>query len=125
MADYPFERTRTGFPAGALLQVRLYGVVKHYGIATGYGTVIHASRRFGRVAETDIDAFCAGRPITQIPYGHSHSGAELVARARSKKGLRYNVMVNNCEHFVNWVLTGKGHSTQLGPMDARKVVRRD
>ena len=114
MSDYPFERTPQIFPAGALLQVRVYGVVKHFGIATGYGTVIHTSARFGRVEETDMADFAGGRPITQIHYAHPHSGTELVAHARSKKGMRYNVLINNCEHFVNWVLTGKGRSRQLG-----------
>ncbi|WP_371396746.1 lecithin retinol acyltransferase family protein [Fretibacter rubidus] len=123
MTDFPFERSSTVFAAGALLQVRVYGVVKHFGIATGYGTVIHTSARFGRVEETDVAAFSGGRPITQIHYAHNHSGTELVARARSKKGMRYNVLINNCEHFVNWVLTGKGRSRQLGPVDPRQLKR--
>lgn len=123
MSDYPFERTAAVYPAGALLQLRVYGVVKHFGIATGYGTVIHTSARFGRVEETDMAEFAGGRMVTQIHYNHSHSGAELVARARSKKGMRYNVLINNCEHFVNWVLTGKGRSKQLGPVDPRQLGR--
>lgn len=123
MSQFPFETSGPVFPPGALLQVRVYGVVKHFGIATGYGTVIHTSARFGRVEETDMAAFSGGRPVTQIQYAHSHSGSELVARARSKKGMRYNVLINNCEHFVNWVLTGKGRSRQLGPADPRQLKR--
>jgi len=81
MSDYPFERAGEIYPAGTLLQVRVYGLIRHVGLATGYGTV------------------------------------------RSKKGQRYNVMVNNCEHFVSWVLTGQRRSRQLGPADARRVMR--
>lgn len=123
MTDYPFERSATVYPAGTLLKVRVYGLVNHVGLATGYGTVIHASRRFGRVEETELADFLGGGRAQVVPYAHTLSGSEIVARARSKKGQRYNVMINNCEHFVSWVLTGKGRSKQLGPADARRVMR--
>ena len=123
MTDFPFERAAHVYPAGTLLQVRVYGIIRHVGIATGYGTVIHASRRFGRVAETDLAAFLAGGRVEIIPYSHTLSPAQIVARARSKKGQRYNVLINNCEHFVSWVLSGKRRSGQLGPADARRVMR--
>lgn len=110
-------------PPGTLLQVRVFGVINHVGIATGYGTVIHASRRFGRVEETDMAAFLAGGRARIIPYSHAGlSGSEIVVRARSKKGQRYNVLFNNCEHFVSWVLTGRRRSRQLGPADPRKII---
>ena len=123
MRDYPFERAPSVYPAGTLLQVRVYGLIKHVGLATGYGTVIHASRRFGRVEETDLAAFLSGGRAEVVPYTHPMSGSEIVARARSKKGQRYNVLINNCEHFVSWVLTGKRRSRQLGPADARRVMK--
>lgn len=123
MSDYPYERAGRVYPAGTLLQVRAFGLVRHYGIATGYGTVIHASRRFGRVDETDMAGFSGGAIISQIPYQHSLSGAEIVARARLKKGKRYNVVFGNCEHFITWVLEGKGRSPQLGPLDGRRLSR--
>ena len=123
MRDYPFERSQIVHPAGTVLSIRVYGVIKHYGIATGYGTVIHASRRFGRVAETDFGIFCDGRRATIIPYAAPLSGSEIVARARSKCGQRYNVLVNNCEHFMTWVIEGKGRSAQLGPADARRLSK--
>ena len=52
MTDYPFERTATVYPAGTVLQVKAFGFVTHYGIATGYGTVIPNSARFCRVEAT-------------------------------------------------------------------------
>ena len=123
MNDFHFERGGAVYPAGTLLQVRVYGVIRHVGLATGYGTVIHASRRFGRVEETELAAFLGGGRARVMPYTHTLSGTEIVARARSKKGQRYNVLINNCEHFVTWVLTGQRRSKQLGPADARRVMR--
>ena len=120
MTDFQISRPH---PAGTLLQVTVFGVIKHVGIATGYGTIIHASRRFGRVRETDMASFLANGRAVIIPYHHATlSGSEIVARARSKKGQRYNVFFNNCEHFVSWVLTGQKRSRQLGLADPRKIM---
>lgn len=96
------------------------GVIRHVGLTTGYGTVIHASRRFGRVAETDFDMFSQGQAVKVIPYTQPMDALEIVSRARSKKGKRYNVLFNNCEHFISWVIEGKGRSEQLGPLDGRR-----
>ena len=123
MSDYPFERSAVIHPAGTVLSITVYGVIKHFGIATGYGTVIHASRRFGRVEETDYTVFCHGRRAYVIPYASPVSGSEIVVRARSKLGQRYNVFFNNCEHFMTWVTEGKGRSAQLGPVDARRLTK--
>lgn len=121
MNDYPFERTATVYPPGTLLKVKAYGFIRHYGIATGYGTVIHTSARFGRVEETDMADFSQGNRVSVINFATGLSGSELVARARSRKGDRYNALINNCQHFVTWVLEGKGRSEQLGPLDARRL----
>lgn len=119
----PLHASSPIYPAGSLLSVRVYGVISHYGIATGYGTVIHASRRFGRVDETDVESFSGGRSVRVISYSTSVSGSAAVARARLRKGQRYNVAINNCEHFVTWVLEGRKRSPQLGVLDAGKIVK--
>ena len=113
MHDYPFERSSLIHPAGTVLSFTVYGVIKHFGIATGYGSVIHASRRFGRVEETEFTVFCDGRRARIIPYASAISGSEIVARARTKLGQRYNILLNNCEHFMTWVTEGKARSSQL------------
>jgi hypothetical protein len=123
MSNYPFERTATVYPAGTLLRVKAYRVIRHYGIATGYGTVIHTSARFGRVEETDMAAFSNGNRVYAVHVETGVSGSELVTRARMRKGERYNPLLNNCQHFVTWVLEGKGRSEQLGPLDARRLSR--
>ena len=43
-----------------------------------------------------------------------YSAEETVARARSKIGeTNYNIMTNNCEHFVEFCKTGVKHSGQV------------
>ena len=123
MSDYPFERSAVIHPAGTVLSITVYGLIKHFGIATGYGTVIHASQRFGRVEESDFAVFCHGKRANRIPYTSSIPGSEIVARARSKIGQRYNILLNNCEHFMTWVTEGKGRSSQLGPADGRRLSK--
>lgn len=114
MTDYPFERGPV-YPAGTLLEYSFMGGLRHFGIATGYGTVIHSSRRLGGVTESDMDEFAQGKPVRVIRMACPVSGSELVARARAKKGQGYNLLFKNCEHFVTWVLDGRARSSQLGP----------
>jgi len=123
MNPFPFEARHPVHAPGTIVMIRVYGAIKHYGICTGYGTVIHTSRRFGRVEESDFETFCHGRQAQVIPHRSPVDGSTLVARARSRKGQRYNVLVNNCEHFVTWVVEGKGRSAQLGPVDARRLSK--
>jgi cell wall-associated NlpC family hydrolase len=117
MSRYPYERTARIYPAGTLLAVRVRGLFDHVGIATGYGTVIHSSAKFGRVMETDMADFSGGRSIRMIAYASPMSGSEVVVRARGRMGQRYNPLVRNCEHFVTWCLSGQARSSQLGPLD--------
>jgi cell wall-associated NlpC family hydrolase len=117
MSQYPYERAARIYPAGTLLAIRIRGLFDHVGIATGYGTVIHSSARFGKVMETDLSVFSEGRPIRMVPYSSPMSGSEVVVRARGRMGQRYNPLVRNCEHFVSWCLSGEARSSQLGPFD--------
>lgn len=117
MSRYPYERAGRIHPAGTLLAVRIRGLFDHVGIATGYGTVIHSSARFGRVMETDMSDFSAGRRVRTVSYASPLSGSEVVVRARGRMGQRYNPLVRNCEHFVTWCLSGQARSSQLGPLD--------
>lgn len=117
MSRYPYERAARLHPAGTLLAVRVRGLFDHVGIATGYGTVIHSSARYGRVMETDLSDFSGGRPVRSVAYGSSLSGTQVVVRARGRIGQRYNALVRNCEHFVTWCVSGEARSGQLGPFD--------
>jgi len=123
MNPYPFEGHHPVHPAGTIVMIRVFGAIKHYGICTGYGTVIHTSRRFGRAVESDFETFCHGRRAVVVPHSSPVEGSMLAARARSRKGQRYNVLNNNCEHFVTWVVEGKARSAQLGPADIRRLSK--
>ena len=103
------------------MSVRFGGAFRHVGLATGYGTVIHSSARFGQVMETSQAQFSRGVAIEIIPYQSDLSGSEIVARARGKIGQRYGLLTRNCEHFVSWVITGKAKSGQLGPLDLGRL----
>lgn len=117
MSRYPYERAAKIYPAGTLLAVRVRGLFDHVGIATGYGTVIHSSAKFGRVMETDMAEFSGGRRIRTVAYHTPLSGSEVVVRARGRIGQPYNPLVRNCEHFATWCLSGQHRSSQLGPLD--------
>ena len=92
MSRYDYERVAKIHPAGTILETDAYGVIRHVGIATGYGTVIHSSGRYGQVLETSEKLFSRGKPIRTIPHRSTLSGSALVVRARSKIGQRYGVV---------------------------------
>lgn len=54
----------------------------------------------------------------QQQYGyHLYTPEETVARARSRLGeTSYNILTNNCEHFVIWCKTGVSESLQISGM---------
>lgn len=123
MSRYPHERLTRIYPAGTLLAVRIRGLFDHVGLATGYGTVIHSSARFGKVMETDLSDFTGGRRVRTVAYSTPLSGSEVVVRARGRIGQPYNPLVRNCEHFVSWCLSGQARSAQLGPFDLGRHIR--
>ena len=92
----------------------------HHGIYVGRGMVVHyagLSRflRSGPVEEVMMSRFSTGRPVRTVQYSESkHSPQEIVRRARSRLGENdYEVLRNNCEHFCNWCISGRSHSTQV------------
>lgn len=92
----------------------------HHGVATGEGTVIEFEGKFGdspsgRVVESSIEEFSGGRKIYIRKHsGRPYSGAEIVSRARSRIGESgYNLIFNNCEHFVNECIDGEAKSPQV------------
>lgn len=87
------------FPAGTVVGTSI-GVYEHVGIATGEGTVISASKRWGRVAEESPEAFSGGRRIYAKGFPGTLAPDAVVARARGLIGRRYDLVTNNCEHVV-------------------------
>ena len=62
-----------------------------------------------------MSRFSKGRPVRTVQYSESkYSPQEIVRRARSRLGENdYEVLRNNCEHFCNWCISGRSHSTQV------------
>ena len=95
-------------------------VYMHHGIYVGRGMVVHYAglSRFlhsGPVEEVTMSRFSKGRPVRIMEYSESkYSPQEIVRRARSRLGENeYQVLSNNCEHFCNWCISGRSHSTQV------------
>ena len=106
----------------------------HHGLYEGDGMVIHfAGPSMEQLVEPDLvtvrrdtlDDFGAGRNIEVRKYTFAEklkknpvSKTLKLAEARlGEKG--YDIIYNNCEHFVNACVFGKAYSTQIDEMRAR------
>ncbi|STQ85615.1 hypothetical protein LS73_004105 [Helicobacter muridarum] len=106
------------------------GLYKHHGIYAGEGKVIHyagftecdnilgdvlALGQKSCICETSLEVFMQENKC-EIRY-HKNSpfeAKEIVQRARDRLGEdKYNLIFNNCEHFVNWCIYDKEFSTQV------------
>ena len=114
------------FSAGDHLTVPLqFGVGEHHGIYVGKGEVIHytgstkASGADATIRKDTVEKFADGRPIEVVPDDEScWSPEKAVAYAfvcwkNWESWPAYNLMKNNCEHFVNFCKSGKAFSRQI------------
>lgn len=92
----------------------------HHGIFVGDDSVIHYSGfangiSSGVIEVTSLEAFCNGKGAEVRTYEtRRYSPEESVARAYSRLGEDwYNVLLNNCEQFVAWCITGWHSSEQV------------
>lgn len=86
----------------------------HHGIYVGYGQVIENLLEQGIVA-VPLQTFADGAPIKvrNHPFP-KYSAHEAVRRAYSRIGEKsYDLLTNNCEHFVNWCIEGICTSRQV------------
>lgn len=86
----------------------------HHGIYVGYGLVIENLLEEGIVA-VPINTFADGAPIKirNHPFP-KFTAREAVQRAYSRIGEKsYDLLTNNCEHFVNWCIEGLYTSRQV------------
>ncbi|MGB5633220.1 MAG: lecithin retinol acyltransferase family protein [Waterburya sp.] len=95
---------------------QLEGLYKHYGIDCGDGTVIHYRKPSETIEQTSLATFSRGNPVYVAEYsdGFSYIPDVVVQRAKSRLGEQdYNLLFNNCEHFVTWCKTGIVNSKQV------------
>ncbi len=95
----------------------------HHGIFTGYenGVAYFINLSRNGIMKNTIEDFGGGNEKWRI-IEHDYktfSREDVVKRAvfmlenASQKDRTYNIVNNNCEHFVNFIIEGKKHSEQV------------
>lgn len=95
-----------------------FGLYKHPGVVTdrimnSMPMVISNSFRKKGVFEESWEEFSNGEKVDISGYPGHLSPDEVLSRARSRLGTRWNLINWNCEHFVNWSHGLKMRSPQL------------
>ncbi len=92
----------------------------HHGLYLGKDKVIHYSgfsdgRHKGAIAITSLEEFCQGEGFSIQAYPFRlYNHEESAKRALSRLGEDwYDILLNNCEHFVCWCILGIHHSHQV------------
>lgn len=120
--------------AGDIIRVRVR-FYHHYGIFVSEDEVIQFGARDNsgidpkeiRVLTTDISAFAGGEQVQCAKLSSSEkkqrrSVKETIEYARGQLGRDgYDILHNNCEHFVNECVFARAHSNFLE--EVRKAVR--
>ena len=106
------------------------GIYSHHGIYIGNNEVIHYSGfsdkySAGRIEKVSLAEFSSTRGCEIIQHKNTkYSLLEIVNRAKSRLGEdAYQLITNNCEHFVNWCIEGEHSSKQAfmsKPFDKNK-----
>ncbi len=98
-----------------------FSVYKHYAVVSdricskGYPMLISASRRNGTVKEEPWDRVTGGKETKLVRKCKSREEAySIIEKARSEVDKwQYSMVKRNCEHFVNWAVTGELSSKQV------------
>jgi len=103
----------------------------HHGLYLGNNQVIHYTgfsqgRHHGVIAITSLAEFCQGESFTVQTYPFRlYSHDESADRACSRLGEDwYDVLLNNCEHFVTWCVLGIHSSHQVNQLIAAAALTR-
>ncbi|MFA6309973.1 MAG: lecithin retinol acyltransferase family protein [Sterolibacterium sp.] len=100
------------------------GPITHVGIVSdkyvnGVPMVISNSRRTGGVAEEPLNIFQGGYALVDVAQATASMPVwQVLLRARSMIGSRWNLFSWNCEHFVNWAYGFEAKSRQLDQASA-------
>lgn len=108
--------------AGDHLWVQRFGY-EHHGLASGRDTVIQYSGKDGLwdtgvIEEVPLSTFAKDRKVRFVDHpDRLHGRLESVRRARQRIGEEeYNLVFNNCEHFVTWCIEDEHSSEQVNKM---------
>ena len=91
----------------------------HHGIYIGSGEVIHYSgfgdSVSGPICRASLENFSGGMPTVVMPHPLAvHDAEARIARGYTRLGENsYNLLTNNCEHFVSWCIYGTNTSEQV------------
>ena len=96
------------------------GTYTHHALGLGDGRVIHYSglandlTTIGVIEEVDIDEFSQGKDIEVKPHvDRRFNREEAIIRAGLRIGeAQYHILHNNCEHLVEWCISGEHKSWQ-------------
>ena len=96
------------------------GIYTHHGLGLGDDRVIHYSGLSsdfvteGVIEEISLDEFSEGKEVEIKPHlDRQFDFHETIIRATLRLGeAQYHILHNNCEHFVEWCITGKHQSQQ-------------
>ncbi|ELT6289791.1 lecithin retinol acyltransferase family protein [Vibrio cholerae] len=99
------------YELGQVLKIQYTGF-KHYGIYVGNNMVIHNSKKYHRVEETDLTSFADNRNIEKSSI-KAENPALAVQTARKYLGIPYSLFSENCEHFVRTACGLVKESTQV------------
>lgn len=102
--------------------VGIPGQYEHHGIDCGDRSVIHYRKTGDEavISRTSFEAFARGSRVYIKPQPLAFVPDVVLERAHSRLGERkYNLFVNNCEHFATWAKTGRSESAQLANFGLR------
>ena len=96
------------------------GSYTHHGLGICDNKVIHYSglandlKTSGVIEELTLEEFAQGKEIHIKPHpDREYQADEAVIRAYLRLGEeQYHILHNNCEHFVEWCISGKHQSRQ-------------
>jgi len=115
-----FEVNSEDYAGQHLIIKKAGGAYTHHALGLGAGRVIHYSglandlTTAGVIEEVDLEEFAQGKSIEIRPHlEREYSVEEAIIRASLRLGEdQYHILHNNCEHFVEWCITGEHRSQQ-------------
>jgi uncharacterized phage-associated protein len=120
----PQKRFRRGTHLVASRTVALLPLYAHHGIYVGRGKVIHfegfaEAFKKGPIRRTTLEDFIADGNLSIQEHPDARPSQKIVEAAQealdnaNNQKWEYHLILNNCEHFANWCVTGKMVSEQV------------